>query len=242
MTYYVVDGSEDCFYTAVFEAYGKKECVITSSRFIQLELGGVAVEVITDGEKAERVRKKLYALDRGAAKDVNLLLRSCDGRKEVAALEYIRLIIKNGGAVRNMLAHPAVSEMTDIRARVLREVDRMKGFLRFMENSQGVMYAPYSPDNDITDILARHFAARFKNQRWVIHDVARKKAALYNGGEIVITDVSDAEVCLSEYEKYFEDLWRKYYKSVNIAQRPHEKQMRSYMPVRYWKYLPEKRT
>lgn len=241
MTYYIVDGSEDCFYTAVFEAYREKECVITSSRFIQLELDGKTVEITADGEKAERVKNKLEKLDRGAAEDINILLRSNDAAKETVAFEYVKLIIERGGAVRDMLAHPTVIEMTEIRTRVLREVDKLKGFLRFMENAEGVLYAPYSPDNDITDILARHFAARFKNQRWVIHDISRKIAAMFDGEEIVMTSVGDAEVYLSEYEKYFEDLWRQYYKSVNIAQRPHEKQMKGYMPVRYWKYLPEKR-
>ena len=241
MTYYVVDGSEDCFYTAVFEAYREKECIITSSRFIQLELDSKTVEITADGEKAERVKNKLEKLDRGAAEDINLALRSNDAAKETVAFEYIKLIIEHGGAVRDMLAHPTVIEMAQIRSRVVNEAHKLKGFLRFMENAEGVLYAPYSPDNDITDILARHFAARFKNQRWVIHDLSRKIAAMFDGGEIVMTSVGDAEVYLSEYEKYFEDLWRRYYKSVNIAQRPHEKQMKGYMPVRYWKYLPEKR-
>ena len=56
-----------------------------------------------------------------------------------------------------------------------------------------------------------------------------------------MTRAEGAEICLSEYEEYFEGLWRQYYKSVNIESRPHEKQMRGSMPVRYWKFLPEKR-
>ena len=80
----------------------------------------------------------------------------------------------------------------------------------------------------------------FKNQRFVIHDVRRKIAALYDGEQIILTSVDSAEIYLSEYEKYFEDLWKQYYKSVNIVSRPHEKQMKGYMPVRYWKFLPEK--
>lgn len=47
-------------------------------------------------------------------------------------------------------------------------------------------------------------------------------------------------VALSEYEQGFQNLWKEYYRSVNIAQRPHEKQMKGYMPVRYWKFMPEK--
>ena len=241
MTYYLVDGSEDCFYTAVFDAYKNKECVITSERDVQLGLGFEVFDVVTDENKAERVKAKINALDRGAAEDISLLLKSNHSLKENVAFEYIKLIIENGGAVRAMQANPTVIEMTQIRTRVYLEAHRLKGLLRFMENADGVMYAPYSPDNDITDILAVHFAARFNGRPFVIHDIKRKIAAMYDGNEIVMTYAGDAEIYLSEYEDYFQNLWKQYYKSVNIESRPHEKQMKGYMPVRYWKFLPEKK-
>lgn len=241
MTYYLVDGSENCFYTAVFDAYKNKECIITSERDVQLGLGFEVFDVVTDENKAERVKAKINALDRGAAEDISLLLKSNASLKENVAFEYIKLIISNGGAVRAMLANPTVIEMSQIRTRVYGEAHRLKGLLRFMENADGVMYAPYSPDNDITDILAVHFAARFGGRPFVIHDIKRKIAAMYDGNEIIMTYADDAEIYLSEYENYFQNLWKQYYKSVNIESRPHEKQMKGYMPVRYWKFLPEKR-
>lgn len=241
MKFFIVDGSEDCFYTAVFDAYREKECMITAEKNLQLGLDSQPVEVAADEEKAARVKGKLSRIDPLAAEDVSLALRSGESLKEQTAFEYIRLIVAHNRAVRTMAGNPAVMEMNDIRGRVTGELHRMKGFLRFMESAEGVLYAPYSPDNDITDLLAPHFAERLKNQRFVIHDVKRKIAAMYDGNELVVTRVSDAEIYLSEYEKYFEDLWRQYYRSVNIAERPHERQMKGYMPVRYWKFLPEKR-
>ena len=59
--------------------------------------------------------------------------------------------------------------------------------------------------------------------------------------EWFMAEVGEAEVYLSEYEQAFENLWRKYYSGVNIKERPHERQMKGYMPVRYWKFLPEKK-
>lgn len=240
MTYYITDGSEDCFYTAVFDAYKNENCIITSQGDVQLGLGYELIEVERDENKAERVKRKLNLLDAGALNDIKLILKSCDPLKENIAFEYVKLIVKNGGAVRNMQADPRVLEATDVISKVTGETHRMKGFLRFMENADGVLYAPYSPDNDITDMLSVHFAERLGGQKFVIHDVKRKIAALYDGNEIIMTRVEDAEVYLSEYEKYFENLWKQYYKSVNILSRPHEKQMKGYMPVRYWKFLPEK--
>ena len=143
MTYYLVDGSEDCFYTAVFDAYKNKECLITSERDVQLGLGFEVFDVVTDENKAERVKAKIHALDRGAAEDITLLLKSNASLKENVAFEYIKLIISNGDAVRAMLANPTVIEMTQIRTRVYLEAHRLKGLLRFMENADGIMYAPY---------------------------------------------------------------------------------------------------
>ena len=241
MTYYLVDGSEDCFFTAVFDAFKDKNCIITSEKDLQIGLDSEFKEVVADNTKAERVKKKLNALDKLCLEDIGLLLRSCDSLKEQTAFEYIKLIIANNGAVRDMLATPTVMEMTTMRGKVTTEIHKLKGFLRFIENAEGVLYAPYSPDNDITDLLAPHFARRFSNQRFVIHDIKRKKAALFDGDEIVMFDAEGAEIYLSEYQQHFEDLWRQYYKSVNIESRPHEKQMKGYMPVRYWKFLPEKK-
>lgn len=241
MTYFLVDGSENCFYTAVFDAYKNKDCLITSERDVQLGLGFEVFDVVADEIKAERVKAKLHTLDRGAAEDITLLLRSDNPLRESVAFEYIKLIISNGGAVRGMLANPTVIEMSQIRSRVTSELHNLKGFLRFMESANGVMYAPYSPDNDITDMIAVHFAARFNGRPFVIHDIKRKVAAMYDGREIVMTSAGDAEIYLSEYENYFQDLWKQYYNSVNIESRPHEKQMRGSMPVRYWRFLPEKR-
>jgi len=93
------------------------------------------------------------------------------------------------------------------------------------------MYAPYSPDCDITDILAKHFIARLNATPFVIHDVKRSIAAVYNGRDCIIVPFSDPEIYLSEKETEIENLWKEYYKAINIASRPHERQMKNSMPV-----------
>ncbi len=120
------------------------------------------------------------------------------------------------------------------------ELHRLKGLLRFIECENGVLYAPYSPDNNITDLLAEHFKHRLSCEKFVIHDIKRKLATIYDGNSLLTGKVGNAEIYVSEREKEFENLWKKYYKSVNIESRPHTKQMKGSMPVRYWKFLPEK--
>ncbi len=240
MKIFITDGSPEAFFTAVFDAFAEKECIVTSDENVQLAFDSQVIRTVYDEEKCERVRKGIARYDKDAEDDVLFVLRSCDPLKEQIAFEYIKKLMKSKTAVKKMLSLPEVIEFNDILYKVTGEAHRLKGLLRFMESRDNVLYAPYSPDNDITDILMRHFASRLKNERFVIHDVKRKIAGMYNGHEWIMNYVGEAEVYLSEYERAFENLWKKYYLAVNIEERPHEKQMKRSMPVRYWKFLPEK--
>lgn len=241
MKIYLTDGTPDCFYTAVFSACTDRECIVTPAKDLQLPLGVDLIEVKRDEEKCARVMRKLRAVDEKCLQEISLILRRGCAEREMTALNYIRLIIEKNAPVREMLSHPAVLEARSAIRKVTGETHNFKGFLRFMEGSNGVFYAPFSPDNDILELILPHFLRRLPGQPFVIHDTARRKAALYNTRDCVITQTDErVSVALSEYERGFQDLWKEYYRSVNITQRPHEKQMKGYMPVRYWKFMPEK--
>ena len=239
MKIYITDGSVISFFTAVFNAF-KTNCIITSDNNIQLALDSEIVRVHPDIEKFERVRAGIARYDEYAEKEITLVLRSCDTHREQIAFEYIKKLIEIKAPIRKRLSLAEVIKFNDILHRVTYETHKITGFLRFMECSDGVLYAPYSPDNDITDLLMRHFSERLKCERFIIHDIRRKIAGIYNCRKWTLCYADEAEICLSENEKAFENLWKKYYKAVNIEERPHEKQMKGYMPVRYWKFLPEK--
>lgn len=241
MNVYITDGTQECFYTAVFLACTDRDCVVTSSRALQLPLGARVTDISPDPEKCARVKKKLAAYAPRSLRDISLILRRDSAGKEQTALEYIRLIVQKRSPVGGMLSHPAVIAARDEIKKVTLEAHRFKGFLRFMETKNGALYAPFAPDNDVTELILPHFIARLGAQPFVIHDTARGKAALYNGKDCVFVQTEKrAEIALSECEERFAALWRDYYDSVNIAARPHEKQMKNYMPVRYWKFMPEK--
>lgn len=242
MNIYLTDGSPSGFYTAAFTAYAEQDCRITSQTNVQLFIGCTLLTVTADPNKAERVQKKLRQYDRGAEEEISLILRRGDSRREQIALEYLRRIIQLGAPARARLSDPAVIAAREAVRKVRGETHQFTGFLRFMEGKNGVFYAPFEPDNDILELLVPHFTARLKNQPFIIHDTKRRLAALYNMHECVLICTDEkVSVSLSDSEEMFQALWKEYYCSVNIAERPHEKQMKGYMPVRYWKYMPEKR-
>lgn len=241
MKIYVTDGSPAVFFTAVFDAYRENECVITSDTQLQLSLDSEVIRATYDEEKCVRVLKAVEKYDEKAVEDILLALKCCDGLKEQTAFNYIKRLMQAKAPVSKRLSMPEVIEFNDLVYKVTGELHRLKGLLRFMESANGALYAPYCPDNDITELLMPHFAARLKNERFVIHDTRRKLAGLYDGKQWITAHAGEAEIYLSEYERAFENLWKKYYAAVNIKERPHEKQMKRSMPVRYWKFLPEKR-
>lgn len=139
-----------------------------------------------------------------------------------------------------MLAEPAVYRAVEYIKKVGLEIHHFHGFIRFIECESGALYAPFEPDNDICDLLVPHFRARLPAFPFVLHDVKRKKAAVYDGANAFLAPLEKAEIMISADESAWQGLWKKYYSAVNIPSRERLKQMRGYMPARYWKYMPER--
>lgn len=234
---YFTDGTQECFLTAFLLAYNDGEAYITSTQK-QMILGQESVFVVTDAARAERARARLLSFDKSCMHDLGLLLRSGDGCEQTA-FRYLRFLAEQKRPVKEMLAEDAVLEAEERLRRVGYEIHRMHGFVRFMESESGALYAPISPDNDIVDLLVPHFRGRLTGYPFVLHDVRRKKAAVYDGKNTFLAPLEKTEVVLSADEESWRQLWRQYYKSVNIPSRERLKQMRGYMPVRYWKFMPE---
>ena len=238
-TVYLLSGELDCFFTAVFLAYKDATAWLCSAPFWQGCIGETVVEVVTDAEKSARVVRKIQSIDANALFDVQTILRSSASDGEQTAYLYVKELVKTGRVVRGKLSVECVRRAMDLRAQVLYEAHRLKGFLRFSETVGGAMYAPCSPDHDVLELLLPHFVDRLRGIPFAIHDVRRGKAALYNGAESRLVSVGNADILPSEREESIAELWKKYYRTVNIPDRKNERQRKGYMPKRYWQFLTE---
>ncbi|MBQ8658166.1 MAG: TIGR03915 family putative DNA repair protein [Clostridia bacterium] len=238
---YYVDGSPECFFTAVFEAWKDGNAYLFSQPNIQTGLGDSWHDVTPDPAKAARVVKKLAALDSRAPYEIDCILRSFSDEKEQIAFEYIRLLVQGGVPVRERLSEPVARRAIELQQKVGAETHNLKGFLRFQETQGGVFYAPCAPDHDIVDLLMPHFVSRFKTVAFVIHDTKRHVAGIYDGRTWrLCATPKNAELILTEQEDGFSRLWKQYYNQVAIPERKNTRQMKAYMPVRYWKFMTEK--
>ena len=132
MNIYLTDGTEEGFYTAAFYACTDAGSTITSQKNVQLALDARVVETAADAEKCARVKAKLRACDARCLHEFSLLLRRGCAQREEIALAYLRLIVREGRPVRDMLAHPAVLAARENIRKVTGEAHNFTGFLRFM--------------------------------------------------------------------------------------------------------------
>ena len=238
---YIFDGTKSGFLTAFVVAYSDPDAVVASDK-IQLSLGQTPVFVKTDEALAEKVKNRLLAFDRDCMRDLDTLLRSGMERREQIAFGYFRVLAREKRPVSKRLAEKEVFEAVECMKKVGHEIHKFHGFIRFMETASGALYAPFAPDNDICELLLPHFRARLPQFPFVLHDIKRKKAAVYDGEHSFVAPLNQAEILLSASETGWQALWKGYYKAVNIPSRERLKQMKGYMPVRYWKFLPETQT
>ncbi len=235
---YLFDGTKNGFLTAFLKAFNDKEALLSSKR-VQPRLGEGQVCVETDFSLAERAKNRLLSFDGDCMRDLDTLLRSGAEDNEQIAFRYFLALAKNKFPVSKRLADVDVFRAVECIKKVGHEIHKLHGFIRFMETNSGALYAPFSPDNDVCDLLVPHFRARLPQYPFVLHDIKRQKAAVYDGQRVFVAPLKEAAVLLSANEKEWQNLWKGYYAAVNIPCRERLKQMRGYMPVRYWKFLTE---
>jgi probable DNA metabolism protein len=158
--------------------------------------------------------------------------------------------LQQNSALLKLETDADVAGMLQLAAQVRRDLHKMHAFVRFRkianaaqgaepasESMQEHYVAWYQPDHRIVKLAAPFFAERFAVMRWSIltpdetvsWDPTRRQ--LHYGAGV------EREAAPAEDE--LEVLWRTYYSSIYNPARLNLNAMRSEMPVRYWKNLPE---
>ncbi len=121
---------------------------------------------------------------------------------------------------------------------IRRERHKMEAFVRFREiaDEEGPLFvAWFEPEHHIVELTAPFFARRFASMRWSI--LTPLASAHWNTRELRFgPGASKADAPGGDA---VEDHWRTYYASIFNPARLKVSAMKSEMPVRYWKNLPE---
>lgn len=139
--------------------------------------------------------------------------------------------------VMEALTDPDVNLVFRLRTKVWHEHHRYLGFVRFRDVGGGVLFSRITPENDILEMLAPHFADRFPNESWMIYDDKRNKVLTHpKGGQCsvhteVVLDAAQKET-LSETEE-FEQLWKVFCESIAVRERKNPKLQQQFVPLKF---------
>jgi len=162
--------------------------------------------------------------------------------RELMICRYLLLAWEAGQRIGGMLAHPHVAPLWKLSQQVGREAHRYLGFVRFQEVEGGFYYAGIAPDHRILSLIAPHFAARFRDQQWVIHDNRRGEGIIHDRHRrewlILPMDIR-AKPDLTTAEERFQALWRSYFSTLAIAERENLRLQQSKVPLKVRPWLVE---
>lgn len=244
MLTYVYDGSFEGLLTAIYEAYyrRKEPSAIMSEQGLQQDLLMRYVHIETDPAKSDRVYTSIWCnISTTALKNVYHTFLSEDPEAGTMIYRYLRLGWKMGSRVDLHLSDETVFKIMDINRRLEFEVHRLMGFVRFRQVEGGIYYSAISPDNNVVELLAPHFAERLSDQQWIIHDVKRKLAALYNRKTWIMSEFTAGDIPADTAEEtQYARLWKQFFKTLAIPSHTNPKLQRQLMPRRYWEHLVEK--
>ena len=207
----------------------------------QDDLFSTAAQVATDLQRADQLLSAIRThLSPDSATFVRHAFFSEVPGVEMAIYRYLAHGWKVRRRLDDDLACPAVAEVQRLAQRVRRESHRLKGLARFRETDEGLLYAPLEPEHFVLPLLAPHFAERLGQERWLIHDVRRSKGVFYAEGRWVLADLNvHASPQFSAEESHWQQLWQTFFARIAIAERANPRQQKSFMPMKYWKYLVE---
>jgi len=244
MLIYIYDNSFEGLLTAIYEAYYERESPdkILPCFDLQLSMIDVYKSIETDLERSVKVYDSIKnKISQEALEMVYNVFLSETGERETIIYEYLKLGWKIGKDILFKLSDDRVINVNRINQRVGHEAHRMTGFVRFRLIENNTYYAPVEPDNNIIELIAPHFAERFSGQNWIIHDIKRNHAVVYNCREwVIVHDALDHIPDPDSRDMDYQKLWKGFFNSISVQNRTNPKLQRGLMPRRYWKNLTEK--
>ncbi len=255
MNIFIYDKTFEGLLTVVFDAYFRR-CFpdLLLQRTDQRPLFyDEVVEIHTDTEKADRVWKGLQKkLSPPSLSFISCVWLSELPESDRLLVRYIRKVFDTPHSIELNFGDADVLAVSRIGKQVAGERLRVIQFLRFQQASDGTFFAPVKPLYNVLPLTLEHLKDRFGDQHWLIYDLKRAYGYYYDQKEVIEVSFAEkeahlidgilSETLLDPQEKQFQQLWQTYFKATSIRERLNPNLQRKNMPVRFWAYMPEKRS
>ncbi|MPM63099.1 hypothetical protein SDC9_109979 [bioreactor metagenome] len=230
--------------SAVYDAYysSTKPDFICSKIVYEQNLIDEVITIKSDPIKFEKVYNSIInKISKSALNKIYYVLLSETKESSNLIYNYLRMGFKLGKDVELHINNDIVLNMDKMSNKVAYEGHRLTGFIRFKEINN-ILYASINPDYNILPIIGEHFKERLSNENFIIHDIKRDIALIYNKKDYYLTNLSKTQKNIlmnSDDKGEYENLWKQYFKSVNIEERKNPKLQKRMMPTRYWNNIIE---
>lgn len=202
-------------------------------------------EVISDPEKAGKVISAIKEkLSETIYEEVYKGALSQERYRADKLYRYLILAFHYGKSVSQMMAQAPVFDLYSMNRNLGFELDHMKGFIRFAQTREGVLLSKIGPKNDLTVLLAVHFADRLSGENWILYDEKRKKAAVHQaqvGWVLMQADTPEWQDKLNEStdEMEYQQLWKAFHTHIAIMERKNPHCQMNMLPLRFRPYMVE---
>lgn len=257
MAQYCFDGTMTGLLSCIFRAFEFKEfdVKVTANPQAQNGLFDDFIHVASNESQGQRVWQGLK--QKVSSSSLKAFYYAFLSEKEQAfqnLFDFAVYVFQNQRPVDKDYGHHAVIGMSQWCKQVGREKHRMEAFVRFKKAKDGLFLSLVKPDFNVLPIISRHFKERYQDQRWLIYDEQRQYGIYYDlddvhqiemNAEIVDPQIrighsQSFSIELDDEEILYDQLWKDYFKSVNIQARQNLKLHIQYVPKRYWRYMNEK--
>lgn len=244
MKNYLYDGSFEGLLTTIFYAYADKEdSLLTKNSCYTPNLLWQPQQVITENDKFERVYSSIQTkLSLSILSTIYYLYLSEAGGFENLILDYLKLCYRYGPSINLAKNNDTIIQVDTLYRKVSHEAHRFTGFVRFNEISPLCFYAQIEPDHNILPLLSNHFTTRFSDQNFIIHDLKRHTALVYDREHVylqILTKKDSDTLENLQISDPFQTLFKSFYDSVTIKERINPRRQKGFVPTRYWKHLAE---
>lgn len=249
MKVYRCQDSLESIFTAIYCAYEEK-CVPEDTCLVLHEeplLFAEDVWVKADCTKVIKVMETLK--QRFGEEDYLFLCLALSSGDEDKAQAVYRTIARgfrgkcHPGHLFDSLADDYVLKAFTLARNAEREVHHLKGFLRFQELENGILYAKIGPVNNVVTFLMPHFADRLPVEDFVIYDDKRNFFAIHPVGKqwylLSGENLEEPELRFSAAEIKYRELFLRFCSSITIQERKNTDLQRNLCPLRFQKYMVE---
>ncbi len=203
------------------------------------------IDVLPDAEKSEKVQRSIrLRISEEAYEMVMKTVLSGDPEKGEIIYRFLIYAFREGAKACRSYGNPWVMRLFETVRSFDNESHHLKGFLRFDEQSNGLLLARYAPKNNVLGDLMEHFSDRLNGEQFLIFDECRRIVGVHRPGTawfVYRLNEEEARLFSEVYvkEDVYVTLWKIFHQKIAIAERENPALQRNNLPLRFRPYMTE---